>query len=241
MITKPTRVTETTSTILDHILTNDVHHCILPGIMQHDLNDYYSVFCTVLDPSSERCDKIFGMKQMVCDLTNFCQDKFISDLEDSLFEFNSNLATKEINYHSFNEIFQIFIQIIKNVINKHCPNKLISRKKQRLNKRPWITKDILNSIRKKQKMCKAAFTRAAFLQRDSKIFMRENLSRGVVAHTRRDSLAAIAFEKNRRHVSNTCDADYILRDSMQQSFSPVITYTRSISTSGESQGKVALV
>ena len=37
-------------------------------------------------------------------------------------------------------------------MNKHCPNKLISRKKQRLNKRPWITKDILNSIRKKQKM-----------------------------------------------------------------------------------------
>ena len=39
----------------------------------------------------------------------------------------------------------------------HCPNKLISWKKQRLNKRPWITKDILNSIRKKQKMYKTHF------------------------------------------------------------------------------------
>ena len=86
------------------------------------------------------------MKQMIRDLTNFCQDNFISDLEDSLFEFNSNLATKEINYHSFNEFFQIFIQIIKNVINKHCPNKLISRKKQRLNKRTRV----FNSIRKKK-------------------------------------------------------------------------------------------
>ena len=88
---------------------------------------------------------------------NFRQDNFIFDLEDSLFEFNSNLATKEINYHSFNEIFQIFIQSIKNVINKHCPNKLISWKKQRLNKRPWITKGILNSIRKKQKIYKTHF------------------------------------------------------------------------------------
>ena len=35
--------------------------------------------------------------------------------------------------------------------------------------------------------------------------MRENLSRRAVTHTRRDSLAAIAFEKNRRRVSNTCD------------------------------------
>ena len=125
LITKPTTVTETTSTILDHILTNDVHHCILPGIIQYDLSDHYPVFCTVFDPSTGKCEKI-GMKQMVRDLTNFRQDNFISDLEDSLFEFSSNLARKEINYYSFNEIFQIFIQIIKNVINKHCPNKLIS-------------------------------------------------------------------------------------------------------------------
>ena len=38
-----------------------------------------------------------------------------------------------------------------------------------------------------------------------RFLMRENLSRRVVTHTRRDSLAAIAFGKNRRRVSNTCD------------------------------------
>ena len=38
-----------------------------------------------------------------------------------------------------------------------------------------------------------------------RFFMRENLSRKAVTHTRRDSLAAIAFGKNRRRVSNTCD------------------------------------
>ena len=38
-----------------------------------------------------------------------------------------------------------------------------------------------------------------------RFFMRENLSRRAVTHTRRDLLAAIAFEKNRRRVSNTCD------------------------------------
>ena len=38
-----------------------------------------------------------------------------------------------------------------------------------------------------------------------RFFMRENLSRIVVAYSRLDSLAAIAFSKNRRHVSNTFD------------------------------------
>ena len=44
-----------------------------------------------------------------------------------------------------------------------------------------------------------------FLQRDSMFFMRENLSRRVVSNTRRESLDAIAFGKNRRRVSNTSD------------------------------------
>ena len=49
-------------------------------------------------------------------------------------------------------------------------------------------------------------------------FMHENLSSRIVTHTRRDSLAVIAFGKNRRCVSNTiCDADYILRDLIQES------------------------
>ena len=34
---------------------------------------------------------------------------------------------------------------------------------------------------------------------------RKNLSRRVVTHTRQDSLAAIAFDQNRRRVSNTSD------------------------------------
>ena len=38
-----------------------------------------------------------------------------------------------------------------------------------------------------------------------RFFMRENFSRRVVTHTRRDSLAANAFGKNRHRVSNTCD------------------------------------
>ena len=38
-----------------------------------------------------------------------------------------------------------------------------------------------------------------------RFFRRENLARRVVIHTSPDSLAAIAFGKNRRRVSNTCD------------------------------------
>ena len=49
------------------------------------------------------------------------------------------------------------------------------------------------------------YTGEFFATRFHRVFMRKNLSRRVVTHTRRDSLAAIAFGKNRRRVSNICD------------------------------------
>ena len=87
------------------------------------------------------------------------------------------------------------------------------------------------------------YTGEFFATRFRRVFTRENLSCRVVTHTRLDSLAAIVFGKNRCRVSNTliCYADYILRDSIQESFSLVITYTRSISTSRASQGKAVRV
>ena len=49
------------------------------------------------------------------------------------------------------------------------------------------------------------YTGDFFATRFEDFFMWGNLSRRVVTHTRQDSLAAIAFGKNRRRVSNTCD------------------------------------
>ena len=84
LITKPTRVSVTISAILDHRLTNDVHHCILPRSIQYDLSDHYPIFCTVFDPSFENCEK-FGTKQMVHNITNFRQDNlYLNSIRTSL-------------------------------------------------------------------------------------------------------------------------------------------------------------
>ena len=48
-ITIPTRVTENSSTIIDHIITNDYSYIINPGAIRCDneLSDHYVVFCTI--------------------------------------------------------------------------------------------------------------------------------------------------------------------------------------------------
>ena len=48
IITKPTRVTDTTTTIIDHIITNVTNHKILPGVIKtSEVSDHYPVFCQV--------------------------------------------------------------------------------------------------------------------------------------------------------------------------------------------------
>ena len=47
LITNPTRVTTTSQTIIDHILTN-VHDSVLtPGVFSYKLADHYLIFCKV--------------------------------------------------------------------------------------------------------------------------------------------------------------------------------------------------
>ena len=58
--------------------------------------------------------------------------------------------------HSFNlsleQAFQEFVDAVKNVVDKYAPVKIASRKQNRLNKKPWITRGLVISIRKKQKL-----------------------------------------------------------------------------------------
>jgi len=50
IITIPTDVTESSSTIIDHTIANDVSHIIMPGVIRCDqsLSDHYVTFCRVL-------------------------------------------------------------------------------------------------------------------------------------------------------------------------------------------------
>ena len=48
LITKPTRITSTSPTLLDHIITNITQNTLLPGILRSDLSDHFPTFCFIL-------------------------------------------------------------------------------------------------------------------------------------------------------------------------------------------------
>ena len=47
LITKPTRVTDKTATVIDHIITNDTAHSILPRVTGTSLTDHYAIMCKI--------------------------------------------------------------------------------------------------------------------------------------------------------------------------------------------------
>jgi len=47
LITKPTKVTDNSSTVIDHIITNDVVHKLHPSVILSDLTDHYPIMCII--------------------------------------------------------------------------------------------------------------------------------------------------------------------------------------------------
>ena len=71
-------------------------------------------------------------------------NKFLHGI-DKLTEFN------------FDATFDAFVSVVHSVIEKHAPLKRLSRKEQKLKRKPWITKDIYTMIRRKNIMHKSHY------------------------------------------------------------------------------------
>ena len=67
LINVPTRVTDNSSTIIDHIITNDHIHNISSGVIKTDLTDHFPIFCTISNVTLKKSHKpIFRRDFCIC-------------------------------------------------------------------------------------------------------------------------------------------------------------------------------
>ena len=72
IITLPTRVTEHSSIIIDHIITNGTLHKITPGILRNDsISDHFPVFCNIKECTSLSPSYIFVRDKSKFDIGAF--------------------------------------------------------------------------------------------------------------------------------------------------------------------------
>ena len=128
LITIPTRVSENSVTIIDHIISNDTINELNPGIIQTDLTDHYPLFCVV---KRFHCkDKTKTPKRYYRDKSSFCAEYFCEYLGNTLNEFFS--AQPALNIEKFNKLFNQFAHIILSTIDTHAPLKSLTRKEKKL-------------------------------------------------------------------------------------------------------------
>ena len=86
-------------------------------------------------------------KIKIRDMKNFNRKKYLKELE----EINTMLL---LHFHNVNEMFETFQNKFPGIIDSNVPIITLSRKEIKLRQKPWLAKDIIESIRIKNQLCK---------------------------------------------------------------------------------------
>ena len=128
MIDEATRVTMTTSSLIDHIVTNTPEKISDSGVI-HSISDHSLVFAIRKISVIDKQENILEIRNM----KNFNEEKFIEDLLKQPWEHIYFSAEDP------NAMWEIWKKIFLDVLDKHAP---LQHKKIRSKKAPWITNDI---------------------------------------------------------------------------------------------------
>ena len=145
VITKPTRITPHSATLIDHIYTNTSAN-VISGIGLIDISDHLPIFC-IADVSINHSRGKIHFR----DYTHFSHELYIQDI--NAIDWNVLISSDS----NINDLTNSVIRSINNVIEKHAPIRMASRNKQKQLRKPWITNAILKSIKNKQSMYKTHF------------------------------------------------------------------------------------
>ena len=110
-------------------------------------------------------------------------------MESSLTPLTYDLIHSPLTPQSLNDNFSRLIKTISDVIETHAPLQTASRRQKRLQKRRWITKGILISIKNKQKLYKTFFLGGSDFEKSSykiyanKLTRVKNLSKKLYYHS----------------------------------------------------------
>ena len=121
-------------------------------MIEHDITDHYPVLAIINCDAASKGNKSHKFARCI---VNFNENDFVNDLKQKIATFIPKIF--EILENNLNEVFNEFYFLISSTIDAHAPLKKPSRKQNRLKNKPWITKGLLASIKRKQAMHKTHY------------------------------------------------------------------------------------
>ena len=142
LITKPTRVTPTSCTLIDHIFTNNLNdsNCTSQGILCSDISDHYSIFHISDLRVKPNTENDYFIKRNINQTT---REKFKQEVSNVDWNYITNSSDAQIAYILFHDK-------ITKIYNSSFP--FIKVKKRYSSRKPWLTDDLKVAIIEKNKM-----------------------------------------------------------------------------------------
>ena len=112
-IDKPTRVYNTSATLIDNIFVNNYDMHILSGNIVSDISDHFSQFCVCRSLGR----KIKPRKIVSRDTSKFSEEKFVNDLSQLHWESILSESSNDVN-----KSFSTFYNKLNRIVNKHAPD-----------------------------------------------------------------------------------------------------------------------
>ena len=140
LITKPTRITNTTSTLIDNIFTNDFNHAYKSGVFICDVTDHLPVFSVSTNNLNQEVNATkFEYKRSHDENSLQCFYTAVSEVD----------WTEVVSSTDTNVAYDLFTDKIVSLYNEHCPLKRVILKNRKRDK-PWLTQGLINATRKKR-------------------------------------------------------------------------------------------
>ena len=137
-ISKPTRITNYSATLIDNIITNIHEYPIKSGILYNDISDHFPIF-NIYKLGWQNTKKFKSIFKLNTNLKNMT--KLNTELK------NANWA-RVYNELNPNTSYEIFIEILNSHIDECLPWKKLKVKTET---NEWLTKGILTSCKEKNR------------------------------------------------------------------------------------------
>ena len=143
-ITKPTRITHSTATLIDNIFCNqELYRKTTSGIVIDDISDHMPCYSVIESFVPTINEDILIRKRNINKNT-------IKSLKEELSRIN---WTDELNGNNVNSQFQTFHQLLQHSMDTHMPERSVKVKTRKTHE-PWITKGMQCSVHKLKKLYK---------------------------------------------------------------------------------------
>ncbi len=141
LITRPTRITSHTATLIDNIFSNHLENFSFSGLLFTDITDHLPIFCIIHDmlPNVDNDTPIVIREKNANNLSEFQDQLSRTDWSD--------LPGYNDPYNAYSS----FVNKFRDVFNQCFPLKKLKASKYTF-KKPWMTRGLLKSIKRKNKL-----------------------------------------------------------------------------------------